>query len=198
MKLKDCLSFILTFSLTMPCFVACQRQQPLCHAPNLAEARQLKTGDLVFCVGQSLKSDLVRTASQSDAVYSHVGFVVCRNGNGPQMVHMSADADAIMCESFEDYILTSRSTALSFYRIPSLKDTVRLHTILDSLIAGKTPFDRQFDFKDSGKLYCTELVIKAVDAVGCDVFRNVSLEGFVCPDDLLNVSGLECLYAVKN
>ena len=178
--------------------MACQRQSPLCHAPNLAEATQLKTGDLVFCAGQSVKSDMVRTASQGNALFSHVGFVVCRKGKEPQMVHMSADADAIVCESFEDYIHTSSATALSFYRIPSLKDTAGLHAILDSLVAGKTPFDRQFDFNDSEKLYCTELVMKVVEAVGCDVFRNVSREGYVCPDDLLNVKGLKFLFANNN
>lgn len=191
-KDQICFCILLVFSI-----ISCQKEQPLCRTPNTHEVGLLKTGDLVFCVGQSMKSDMVRTASNRDAVFSHVGFVVC-NDDESMMVHMSADADTIRCESFADYICTSKATMLSFYRIPTLTDAGRIQIILDSLIAKRIPFDHHFDFCDSHELYCTELVVKVTRAIGCDVFKNVGSRRYVYPDDLLHVKGLKFLYTINN
>lgn len=178
-------------------FISCQRELPLCRTPNAYEVRQLKTGDIVFCVGQSMKSDMVRTASNRNAVFSHVGFVV-RNDDESMMVHMSADADTIRCESFADYICTSKATMLSFYRISTLTDTGCIQGVLDSLLAKKIPFDYHFDFDDSHELYCTELIVKVAKATGCDVFNSIGNKQYIYPDDLLKVKGLQFLYTINN
>lgn len=176
--------------------MSCQSGQRCVLSSNTGKMHQLRTGDLVFCTGQSIKSDLVRMASSEDAVFSHVGFVVMKDGVA-KMVHMSADTDVITDEPFSSYISTSNVSRLSFYRIKSLRNTCLLEQRLDSLLTLQVPFDHQYDFQNSEKLYCTELIVKSLMAVGCEVFKQAVSKKYVYPDDLQKMSGLEFLFSVK-
>lgn len=176
--------------------MSCHSRQHSVLCPNKEELNQLRTGDLVFCIGQSTKSDLVRIASSKEAVFSHVGFVVVKDGDA-KMVHMSADADVITCEPFSSYATTSNASSLTFYRIKSLNTPYQLQVRLDSLLARKVPFDHHYDFHNSEKLYCTELIVKSLKAVRCEVFKHSVSNKYIYPDDLLKISGLEFLFSIK-
>ena len=176
--------------------MSCQSGQRCVLSSNTGKMHQLRTGDLVFCIGQSTKSSLVRMASCEDAIFSHVGFVVVKNGDA-KMVHMSADTGVIADEPFSSYISTSNVSGLSFYRIKTLNNTYLLEQRLDSLLACQIPFDHQYDFQSSEKLYCTELIVKSLMAVGCEVFKQVVSKKYVYPDDLQKMPGLDFLFSVK-
>lgn len=193
---KGLVLFGITLCCTMVLLMSCCDNQHVELCPNKEELTKLRTGDLVFCIGQSTKSDLVRMASGENAEFSHVGFVVVKDGD-VKMLHMSADTDVITCESFSSYASTSNASGLAFYRILSLNNPCMLRETLDSLLACQVPFDHQYNFHNSEKLYCTELIVKSLMAVGCDVFKRSMSHKYVYPNDLLKMPGLELLFSLN-
>lgn len=153
------------------------------------DLKSIQPGDLVFSVGKSLKSDMVRMLdSNSDITYSHVGLVLGCNNGTIYIVHMSIDKGYIVCETIQDFIQTSNSVELGFYRLRAPPDKGRLYHIIDSLVEMKKKFDRTFDLSNDEEYYCSEMVYKVLKKVNPNIYKGIQYHRYLYPADLINDS----------
>ena len=194
MRFLGCVLAILVLTVLS---ASCRRS--LCRQPDQEEWSLLLTGDLVFCVGHSAQSSAVRLLSLSNNDgYSHVGFIVKTSDKAGVICHMSADDKCITQESLDSYIQKSNVTKMSFYRLPSPIDTVRLKYVFDSMIAKNVPFDAGFNFSTDDKLYCTEFIIKVLRKADNHDMDGVDTTYHIYPNDLIRDAHLHLLYDITD
>lgn len=111
-------------------------------------------------------------AQQSGARFSHVGMIVISDGR-PLVIHSTPPepgfAGGVHSETLEAFASPDVASDLAIYRIPYL-DSVAKRRVRDYLFSqlGR-PFDLRFQYSDDSELYCTELVLKALQRAGLDL-----------------------------
>lgn len=160
---------------------------------------QLRTGDLCFSVGESLKSDIVRMFDGSnDCQYSHVGIVIKKPGEeGYRIVHMSSDLGVIASQTVEDFVKTADSSQLGFHRFKKEVDAQRITEVVDSLIALEKLFDNNFKMDDDEQYYCTEFVYKVLRDAGSEIYNDIRFESHLYPDALASEALMTKIAEIK-
>lgn len=133
--------------------------------------QQLRTGDILFSEGHSLKSNLIRLTGRNEAEneVSHTGFIQ-RRGETLFVTHMSIDDGRMMSEQLDTFIRRNRVGRLYFTRLHTPFNQERLALVLDSLLSLPMPFDNRFRMEDDTEYYCTELIVKTLHLSGCYTF----------------------------
>lgn len=160
----------------------------------------IRSGDVVFIRGKSIRSAVVRLLEGSSRAYSHVGLVVLENGR-PFIIHADpapdVTSDRVVKEPWDVVISPKRITAATILRVadPSAADRlgIQASTVAQQFWRDALPFDHEFDLTTPQKLYCTELVWRAYMAAGIDL-RGSSFGSdhkYLLPSDLIK-SGLLC------
>lgn len=148
------------------------------------------TGDIFFSVGDSWESVAVRSLTGalnfelSDSTPSHCGFII-RDSCDITLVHESTLEKKIVRESPEEYLKKNGSYCLYSASPPFIVDSTVLILTLDSLFCAQVPFDFQFDHSDSRSLYCTEMVVMALELTGDSSFSDLRERSYIYPGDLL-------------
>lgn len=143
-----------------------------------------QTGDLFFSSGNSWKSDLVRMfGGGGEHETSHCGFVLRVNGH-PMLVHMSTDRGEIVMESVEEYGRLNGASSVRAMRIIQPVDTVALRRNLEGLLSAHKEFDNSFDHSDTTSYYCTELVVREMQRIGCHLFAPFMDESVIYPQSI--------------
>lgn len=156
-----------------------------------ADTTQWRTGDVFFSVGDAWESVAVRTLTGaknlefSDLTPSHCGIVVRTDGE-VRLVHASTVAKRVVSETPEQYVSNNGTYCLYVAQAPCPVDTAALRLTLDSLLQAAVPFDFEFNHNDASALYCTELVVSALEQTGCRSFSNLRSNSYIYPADLLN------------
>ena len=160
----------------------------------LSAAGQLQDGDLVFRRGRDLMSSLVLRQGQASR-FSHVGMVRRLEGQ-VTIVHAMPDEPGspggVRQELLADFLAPAVASDAASYRLPGL-DRSATRDWLDAQ-RGK-PFDMRFALSDARALYCSELVVRALDIGGLpQTLATVSAplldEPVVTPDALRAIPGL--------
>lgn len=156
------------------------------------DTTQWRTGDIFFSVGDAWQSVAVRTLTGakhlefSELTPSHCGLVVVRTGGGEvRLVHASTVAKRVVSETPEQYVSNNGTYCLYVAQAPCGVDTAALQQTLDSLLQAAVPFDFEFNHNDASALYCTELVVSALEQTGCHSFSNLRSNSYIYPADLL-------------
>lgn len=151
-----------------------------------------QTGDIFFSVGDSWESVAVRSLSSakrfelSDSTPSHCGLVI-RDADKVLLVHASTTAGRVVAETPEEYQVKNGSYCLYTRSVPLPVDTAAIRHTLDSLITNNVPFDYEFDHRESKKLYCTEMVVTALERNGITCFTPLREKSYMYPDDILKI-----------
>jgi hypothetical protein len=154
----------------------------------------LMNGDLAFRSGRDLLARVVLSHGPASR-FSHVGVIVIVDGK-PAVVH------AVPPEGrFQGGVIVEQ---LDRFAAPDAAGDVGLFRIRDAGRSGERireyalrqvgkPFDGAFSFADDGRMYCTELVLKALSAGGIDIAAHVPrtsmmllAEPVVLPDHLMS------------
>jgi uncharacterized protein YycO len=165
-------------------------------------ASELADGDLVFRTGRDLMSQLV--LSQGDVSrFSHVG-VVLKNQSGLVVVHAlprdGASPGGVRVEPLAKFADAENASDIGFYRVKGIDADAsgRIREYVLSQV-GK-PFDDDFRMSEDGKLYCTELVLRALSAAGHNVAASIPTiqvmsisEPVVPPDYMRRLAQMEIL-----
>jgi hypothetical protein len=157
-----------------------------------ADLPTLKTGDMVFIQGRSFLSEQLRKLNPRDQRYSHCGWLVRENGQF-WVYHLSGQTGRpptpIRRVSLRDFIAPGRALAFGIYR-SDFADTIlqgSTQRIKDWQQAGVT-FDYQFDLGTDDKMYCSELIFKALKSMEDDLIMvnlgNVNGKRYVTLDNL--------------
>ena len=162
----------------------------------------LSDGDLVFRTGRDIMSRLVLSQGHSSR-FSHVG-VVLKRQSGLVVVHAlprnGPFPGGVLVESLTVFAATDSASDIGFYRIKGVKPYSRNRVREYVLRQIGKPFDDDFLLSEDKKLYCTELVLKALDAAEIGVTTSVPqihvmliAEPVVTPDYLSKSSQLEAI-----
>ena len=151
-----------------------------------ALASILDEGDIILRYGNGFWSPVFRNVSRYEKRFSHAGVVVREKGTF-NVVHASAHemngAGHVSRVSLEQFLSVSSDYAV--YRFETEKN-VRLRIAENAERYVGRPFDSSFNLADRKRLYCTELVMHAVnDAVGYKAISPTVTSGIalVAPDD---------------
>jgi hypothetical protein len=163
----------------------------------------LEDGDLVFRRGRDAIAALV--LAHGDGRFSHVG-VVLREAAGTVVVHAIPPEDGrpggVVREALEHFAAATLAAEIAVFRLPDLTGEER-RRIRDYLQQRQgTPFDARLRMSDDETLYCTELVLRALEAAGRpipdDLPRIEALglaEPAIAPEALLRLPGLQPIKA---
>ncbi len=154
-------------------------------------------GDIAFRRGRDLMARIVLSQGADTPRYSHVGVVVT-HGKDAFVVHSlpgdQNSAGGVIVEPVGQFASPRNASEFALYRVIGLSDERRTAVREYALAQVGKPFDEQFLFSESQKLYCSELVIKAFQSVESEVIaqlpfvRVMMLSEPVVPPDYLRRS----------
>ena len=152
----------------------------------------LADGMLVLRKGNDVISDIFSKLNRTDQSFSHCGIAFFENNHW--MVYHSIGGEdnpnqKLRRDSFKKFVIPSDNTGFGICNLQLKKQEVnKLHSILDSLYHKEIPFDMQFDLNSNDRLYCAEMVYKAIQqAVDNDSLFTVTNHNgfsFVSTDNL--------------
>jgi len=172
----------------------------------LPDTVQLHEGDIVFRRGGGMTSQAVLLADK-DGFYSHCGIVVDSAGTKlivhavPGEPDYEGDPDRVKADQPETFFSNVYANAGEVCRVDA-DSTARLAARKAwELYRKKVLFDHDYDFKDTTRLYCTEmvhLVYREADCILCgDPTHRFDLPGLHCtcwlPSDLYKSSHLRSI-----
>lgn len=127
---------------------------------------KLKNGDLILRRGCSAESYAVYL-SDNKSDFTHIGIVTIQN-NTPYVIHAVPHKNkTIKKEKLTTFLNSKNTSKFTIYRSnysPLALKKVALTA--EAFYQQKIEFDSNYDLKNSSKLYCTELVLKAFEKSG--------------------------------
>lgn len=126
----------------------------------------LREGDIVLRRGKSMISQLLRRTSLHDQTFSHAGMVYFEDGRW-KVLHaiggQGSSIDGVCSEDWSQFCAAQQTDTIAVFRLTD--DSRMAHQFVTTAIAlGEqcSGFDTDFDLSTDNKLYCTELIQKAV------------------------------------
>jgi Permuted papain-like amidase enzyme, YaeF/YiiX, C92 family len=129
--------------------------------------RICRSGDLVVRLGDDFISDRIRYLSVADHSYSHAGIIVMHDNK--KMVcniypdDFSTGADTVRYDPIDSFLNIRTNLKCALYRY-DLSDSEKnnLREALNSYYEKKVHFDKSYDLKTDDKIYCSEMIYKAL------------------------------------
>lgn len=154
--------------------------------------RLLQTGDLLVRRGDDMTSYMLSQLNTKDKTYSHCGIVVVEEGY-PYVYHSIGGEDnpdqVIRRDSTHDWCSPANNLSFAAYRY-HISDSVKNRFVryVRGFYREKRMFDMNFDLQTNDRLYCSEMIYKALcKATGdddCIQLSNNYGRRFVGVDDL--------------
>ena len=161
---------------------------PVRFAPN-----QLRSGDILFIAGKTLRSEIVKMLELGKVDYSHVCIVVFED-NTPYVIHADPQQHQIAHEAWSTIVSPERIVSGAVFRINDDSKNTAFNAAMNakSFFSKHLLFDDQFDLHTPDKLYCTELVWRAYLNAGLDLCPGVqnSSHTYLLPSKLLESKDL--------
>ncbi len=127
----------------------------------------IQEGDLILRCGNDFTSESLRDFSQQEKLYSHSGIAFMENGMLYVYSNMAGDLnpDEVMKRDVLDSFLTPEvNVAMGVYRYDlDIAEKEKLKTIVLLHYKNKLQFDMNFDLSTDDKMYCVEMIAKAVE-----------------------------------
>lgn len=127
----------------------------------------LQQGDIVFRAGTDIESETIRKFSNVDKTFSHSG-IVLKDKAGLKIYHILGGITnldgSILYQSIDSFINYPQNIAVGIYS--TNLSTLQMDSVnffIDSVINKKIKFDLKFDLYTKDKLYCTELLVDALE-----------------------------------
>ena len=179
-------------------FIACackekQPQQKVVLVNNDSAIKGIQTGDLILRRGKDQVSDFFARLNTRNQKYSHCG-VAQRTDSGLFVYHIIASINnldgRILREPIHSFIRPKINAAWAIirYDLDSTKQAQLMAKIQD-YTRQKITFDQQFDLQSDDKMYCSEMLYKALLFASKDSLRipiNIASSGkkYIAIDNL--------------
>ena len=167
----------------------------------------LRDGDLLFRCGTSVESQAVVEMDKNKGMYSHIGIAI-NDGGVWKVVHAvpgeSLDSiDRVKIEPVDTFFLTTRAVHGAAMRIKGCDAKAARQAAQWAVMKKGVAFDDQYNWNDSSRLYCTELVQRAYETVGVDLnagrITHMSLPFYngdvVFPSDIQRNDSLQVIFS---
>lgn len=141
--------------------------KPVNPAVSVEEmSAHIKDGDVVLRAGIDITSNMLRQLNLRDKRFSHCGIAFHEQGRVWVYHSIGSESDPdqpIKRELLSRYWDTTNNMTVGFVRFDvGPKDIQTLHHTVDSFYRRQIPFDMQFDLHTDERMYCTEMVAKAL------------------------------------
>ena len=167
--------------------------------------QQLSDGDLLFRCGTSVESQIVMHFDSVDSEYSHVGLAVNEGGRW-MVVHAvpgeSIDGvDRVKVEPVDSFFMTSRAEHGAAMRLKGYEAKVARRAAEYALAKCGTLFDHRYRWRDTTRIYCTQLIDMAyrsagVDLLGNDLRSSLQIPGtIIFPGDFIRRDSLTTVFS---
>ncbi len=174
-KIKPATLILAAFLCAGAYYLHSRAPQQVFLAPEIASMLDefrphLKPGDIIFRKENSFWGEVSSSVARRDGRYSHVGMIV-PSGENLAVVHSYPDENTsfVKSQSLEEF--SFNATGLGFFRMGfSEEKTNNIVTAIQGYARDEVPFDPEFSLRSDDRLYCTELIWKAVkNATGVDI-----------------------------
>lgn len=137
----------------------------------------LRDGDLALRQGTGLDSEAVLRLDSAGGQYSHIGIVVSDNGKW-KVVHAvpgeSRDGiDRVKIESIDTFFLSTRAAHGAVMRLRGCSAVAAREAAQSAARLVGVPFDYNYNWQDTTRLYCTQLIAVAYSSAGIDLLSGV-------------------------
>ena len=127
----------------------------------------IREGDLILRCGNDFTSESLRDFSQQEKLFSHSGIALMDDSTMYVYSNMAGDINPneIMRRDDVDSFLTPvNNVAMGIYRYDMTSDELqKLKAIVNDHYNNKLRFDMNFDLATDDKMYCAEMIVKAVE-----------------------------------
>lgn len=141
------------------------------HIDSLKKICQ--TGDLVVRLGDDFISDRIRYLSATDHSYSHAGVVLMHNNN-KMICNIYPDdivpgADTVRYDPIDSFLNRRTNLTCALYRYDlSENEKQNFQEELNTYHKNKIHFDKKYDLTTDDKMYCSEMIYKALKKITAD------------------------------
>ena len=167
--------------------------------------RLLQTADLLVRRGDDMTSYMLSQLNNKDKTYSHCGVVVVEDGY-PFVYHSIGGEDnpdgVIRRDSAHHWCSPANNHGFAGYRYNMADSTkVKLVSVIQSYYTEGRMFDMAFDLATDDRLYCSEMIYKAISkATGDDDYIQLSTNygrSFAGVDDLYLMNHTEPVCRIR-
>jgi hypothetical protein len=127
----------------------------------------IREGDLVLRCGNDFISESLSDFSQQEKLYSHSGLALMNDSVMYIYSNMAGDInpDEVMRrDNVDSFITPVNNVAVGVYRYDLTKEELeKLKAIVFNHYANKLQFDMNFNLASDDKMYCAEMIAKAVE-----------------------------------
>jgi hypothetical protein len=129
----------------------------------------LKEGDLVTRLNQDPTSQFIKNLSRHDKRYSHAGIVLYENGY-PFIYHIISGEEnpdeKLRKDSLGRFCDPRKNTAYGLFRYEMNAGEIKnLKELIHKWYAKGVRFDLAFDLKTDNRMYCSEMISKALSRI---------------------------------
>lgn len=137
----------------------------------------LRDGDMALRQGTGLDSEAVLRLDSAGGQYSHIGIVVSDNGKW-KVVHAvpgeSRDGiDRVKIEPIDTFFLSTRAAHGAVMRLRGCSAVAAREAAQSAARLVGVPFDYNYNWQDTTRLYCTQLIAVAYSSAGIDLLSGV-------------------------
>lgn len=156
--------------------VSCKVEKSPSNKPQVFKVpKGLVDGDLVFRRGYDLISRMVLAQGVSSR-FSHVGVIIIYESR-VFVVHSLpreiASTGGVQMEPLSSFISCKDASDVAFYRVNGIDDKARVSIRKYVLRQMGKSFDENFILSDDKKIYCTELVVNALEVAKIDILKEL-------------------------
>ncbi|RYZ33518.1 MAG: hypothetical protein EOP49_35790 [Sphingobacteriales bacterium] len=129
--------------------------------------RIVRTGDMVLRRGSDATSYMFSRMNRKELTYSHCGIVIFHNGY-PYVYHAIGGEDnpdaLLRADSLTTWMAPKSNELFGIYRHTlSVEELRKLVSVVTGYYKDEVKFDTRFDLNTDDRLYCAELVAKALN-----------------------------------
>jgi hypothetical protein len=126
----------------------------------------LKEGDLVVRLNRNPSSSFIKNFNRKDKNYSHAGIVLVENGY-PYIFHIvdgeENPDEKLRVDSLMRFCNPAKNSAFGIFRYNMTTEEIsELKAIVHKLYRTGVRFDGKFDMKSDDRMYCSEMISKAL------------------------------------
>ena len=155
---------------------------------------QLQTGDVVFRLGCGVSSRAV-TQADGGSIYSHVGIVADSAGQ-KVIVHAvpyEDGADRVKMERPEEFFSSVKAKNGAVCRTANAEAAAVAASEAMRICRRGTPFNHDYDNRDTLRMYCSQLVTTAYHKAGINLYSGtghtlklvwIDIDGCTFPSDI--------------
>ncbi len=137
----------------------------------------LRDGDLALRQGTGLDSEAVLRLDSAGGQYSHIGIVVNDNGKWKVVHAVPGESrngiDRVKIEPIDTFFLSTRAAHGAVMRLRGCSAVAAREAAQSAARLVGVPFDYNYNWQDTTRLYCTQLIAVAYSSAGIDLLSGV-------------------------